>query len=90
MNKKFAITAAIVVAVLATAVLVHWSTAPSRDERSYQAGYHEGAPYARSLMRAGTSAETACQTQAINSNVWNPEPYSAGDYLAGCLDALAR
>jgi hypothetical protein len=62
----------------------------ARDERSYQAGYHDGAALAAKMVRNGYGVNGACHAQAEASNGFNPQPYNTSDFEQGCLDALHR
>lgn len=64
------------------------SSGPTRDARSYQAGYQQGADGAMNMMRSGVPPVMACKNMAEAANGWNPNLYNPLDYEAGCEQRL--
>jgi hypothetical protein len=91
--KKILIGSIGAAAVLVSAVSSCASAGATRDERSYQAGYHSNGV---ASARAGASPAAACRGALVAANVdlqmdppgGNSSPYNAGDFTQGCLDAI--
>lgn len=81
-------TRAWLVAIAVAIGITGCSSGPTRDERSYQAGYHEGADGAMKMIRSGVAPVAACKAMAEASNGWNDHPYNPLDYEGGCEKRL--
>jgi hypothetical protein len=67
------------------------SAGASRDERSYQAGYHS--TLALTEVRAGGSPAASCRNALVTAEIdrrlnGDSNPYNANDFIQGCMDAI--